>query len=80
MLSTRGEEIWGDIVVVSYDLAQKLAAVLEAEKFKIAIVDESHFLKNASAKRTRAIVPLLQAIPRTILLTGTPALSRCRRT
>jgi SNF2 family DNA or RNA helicase len=38
--------------------------------------DESHFLKSGKAKRTLALLPLLQSAARTILLSGTPALSR----
>ena len=40
------------------------------------VQDESHFLKSAKAKRTQAMLPLLQAAARAILLSGTPALSR----
>ena len=38
--------------------------------------DESHFIKDAKAQRTKAVVPLLKAARRAICLTGTPALSR----
>eukprot|EP00246_Nothoceros_aenigmaticus_P008033 TRINITY_DN22506_c0_g1_i1.p1 TRINITY_DN22506_c0_g1~~TRINITY_DN22506_c0_g1_i1.p1 ORF type:complete len:428 (-),score=85.82 TRINITY_DN22506_c0_g1_i1:175-1290(-) len=44
--------------------------------FQIIIADESHYMKNAKAKRTIACVPLLQKAKYAILLTGTPALSR----
>ncbi|KAF3773481.1 DNA annealing helicase and endonuclease, partial [Nymphaea thermarum] len=48
--------------IVSYDI--------------VVIADESHFLKNAQAKRTNTSLPVLQKAQFTILLTGTPALSR----
>ena len=45
-------------------------------QFHVIIADESHYLKNADAQRTKAILPLLQSANRAVLLTGTPALSR----
>ncbi|XP_057958939.1 uncharacterized protein LOC131151656 isoform X7 [Malania oleifera] len=42
----------------------------------VVIADESHFLKNAQAKRTSAALPVLQRAQYAILLSGTPALSR----
>lgn len=49
---------------------------MQAAKFKVIICDESHYLKNLQAKRTTAIVPLLKAARRVVLLSGTPALVR----
>ncbi|MCD7448084.1 hypothetical protein HAX54_038178 [Datura stramonium] len=62
--------------IVSYDVVPKLQDLLMASKFKVVIADESHFLKNAQAKRTSASLPLLQKAQYVILLSGTPALSR----
>ncbi|XP_077217696.1 chromatin remodeling factor18 [Tasmannia lanceolata] len=62
--------------IISYDVVPKLQDVLMASDFKIVIADESHFLKNAQAKRTNASLPLLKKAQYAILLTGTPALSR----
>ncbi|KAL9266259.1 DNA annealing helicase and endonuclease ZRANB3-like protein [Drosera capensis] len=42
----------------------------------VVIADESHYLKNAQAKRTNASLPVLRNAQYTILLSGTPALSR----
>ncbi len=44
--------------------------------FKAVIVDESHMLKNKSTKRTKAVLPLLDAAERCLLLSGTPALAK----
>jgi SWI/SNF-related matrix-associated actin-dependent regulator 1 of chromatin subfamily A len=41
------------------------------KKFKVVIADESHYIKNQEAKRTKALVPILRQASRTILLTGT---------
>uniref|UniRef100_A0A0E0EEY1 Helicase ATP-binding domain-containing protein n=1 Tax=Oryza meridionalis TaxID=40149 RepID=A0A0E0EEY1_9ORYZ len=43
---------------------------------QIVIADESHFLKNAQAKRTMHSLPVLQKAKYVVLLSGTPALSR----
>lgn len=60
----------------SYELAVKKAVELQKRRFSVVIADESHVLKNGMAKRTQAVLPLLQQADRCILLSGTPALSR----
>ncbi|XP_057958933.1 uncharacterized protein LOC131151656 isoform X2 [Malania oleifera] len=62
--------------IISYDVVPKLQSILMASEFKVVIADESHFLKNAQAKRTSAALPVLQRAQYAILLSGTPALSR----
>lgn len=44
--------------------------------FRAVVVDESHVLKNKTTKRTRAVLPLLDAAERCLLLSGTPALAK----
>ncbi|MED6140779.1 hypothetical protein PIB30_096802 [Stylosanthes scabra] len=43
---------------------------------QVVIVYESHYLKNALAKRTTATLPVIKKAQYAILLSGTPALSR----
>ncbi|XP_071705443.1 uncharacterized protein [Rutidosis leptorrhynchoides] len=62
--------------IVSYDAVPKLQDILTKSDFKVVIADESHFLKNAQAKRTTASLPILKKAQYTMLLSGTPALSR----
>lgn len=62
--------------IVSYDAVDKLQGILMNSDFKVVIADESHFLKNAQAKRTSASLPILKKAQYTMLLSGTPALSR----
>ncbi|XP_073019217.1 uncharacterized protein [Primulina eburnea] len=62
--------------IISYDIVPKLQDILLASKFQVVIADESHFLKNAQAKRTCASLPILKRAQYTILLSGTPAMSR----
>ena len=66
------------VVICSYGLAPALAeqGKLYPGQFKCAIVDESHMLKNSKTKRTKALMPILRATSRCILLSGTPALAR----
>ncbi|EGD72110.1 hypothetical protein PTSG_11548 [Salpingoeca rosetta] len=66
------------ITLVTYGLLQQavLAARIAEAGFKVIIVDESHYVKNRKAKRSKVIVPLLQQSRRCLLLSGTPALSR----
>lgn len=45
-------------------------------EFKVVICDESHYLKNWTAQRTKAITPIIKQAARAILLSGTPAVSR----
>lgn len=63
-------------VIISYDLASKMAESIEAIGFQIAILDEAHYLKNPDAKRTENLMPLIKKCKRTILLTGTPAFAK----
>ncbi|CAM9851352.1 unnamed protein product, partial [Ectocarpus sp. 8 AP-2014] len=66
------------LVIVSYDLATRMVekSLLWKGQFEIVIADESHYLKSVDAKRSQAVVPLMQKASRAICVTGTPALSR----
>ncbi|CAO2821705.1 unnamed protein product [Amaranthus hypochondriacus] len=62
--------------IISYDSVAKLQGTLMSSEFKVVIADESHYLKNAQAKRTTATLPVIGKAQYAILLSGTPALSR----
>ncbi|KAJ8434666.1 hypothetical protein Cgig2_030052 [Carnegiea gigantea] len=62
--------------IISYDTVPKLQETLISSEFKVVIADESHYLKNAQAKRTNASIPIIGKAQYVILLSGTPALSR----
>ncbi|XVF30252.1 hypothetical protein REPUB_Repub16aG0041100 [Reevesia pubescens] len=74
--SKGGIHLDGLFNIISYDLVAKLENLLMASEFKVVIADESHFLKNAQAKRTTASLPIIKKAQYAILLSGTPALSR----
>jgi SWI/SNF-related matrix-associated actin-dependent regulator 1 of chromatin subfamily A len=46
------------------------------EGFDLAIVDEAHYISNATAQRTKLLNDILAKIPKVWLLTGTPMTSR----
>ncbi|KAI9141375.1 P-loop containing nucleoside triphosphate hydrolase protein [Paraphysoderma sedebokerense] len=64
-----------DFCIISYDMSAKFVDRLK-NSFDIIICDESHYLKNKKAKRTKTITPLIKRFKRAILLSGTPSVSR----
>lgn len=65
-----------NIIIVNYDALKKNFNELMKYKFDICICDESQFLKNPSAIRSKAAKAIAKNIPKVLLLTGTPILSR----
>jgi len=65
-----------DVCIVSYSVAKCLPEKLFCPLFKIAIVDESHYLKTFESQRFKQLSSTLRKSKRLILLSGTPALSR----
>ncbi len=70
------EALTGDITIMSYDLSVRLADLIKKRQFRVIVADECHALRNSTTKRSKTMVPILQAAQRVILLSGTPALSR----
>lgn len=66
----------GTIVIINYDILEKHAEYLKNLKAQAIILDESHYIKNYKAKRTKFAQELCKEIPHRILLTGTPILNR----
>lgn len=73
---TKASELGGlaaSWVIVSYDFAAKYKETLALLDFTTLVLDEAHYVKNAKAKRTRAILNhLWPKIPYRICLSGTP--------
>ncbi|HWX45273.1 MAG TPA: DEAD/DEAH box helicase [Solirubrobacteraceae bacterium] len=68
-----------EITVVNYDIVAARLDELRALGPRALVVDESHFCKNAAAKRTQAVVRLAAAVPQeglVMALTGTPVMNR----
>ena len=55
--------------IISYDLTHRR----QLGRFTTLVLDESHYMKNKSAKRTKALMRLARVTPHVFLLTGTPA-------
>ncbi len=68
-----------DVTIVNYDiLAARLPQLRELGP-RALVLDESHYCKNAAAKRTQAVAQLAASVPReglVLALTGTPVMNR----
>lgn len=70
-----------DILIINYDVVEKHKDKIDSVEWDLLIADEAHYLKNAQAKRTKAIIGAgkkhkgIQAKQK-VLLTGTPILNR----
>ena len=81
---------WGstfDFYIINYDIIKNYHTTDKSEdsddykllvnaNFDLAIVDEAHYISNATANRTRLLNDVLDTIPKVWLLTGTPMTSR----
>lgn len=68
-----------EITIVNYEIVgARLGALSELEP-RALVLDESHYCKNAAAKRTQAALQLASSVPRdgiVLALTGTPVMNR----
>lgn len=73
-----------DIVIINYDIVHRHLDYIHSRHWNLLIIDESHYLKNAKAQRTKRIwggkikrkkFKRIEA-DRTLALTGTPITSR----
>ena len=68
-----------DITVVNYDIVAARLEELCSGPPRALVLDESHYCKNAAAKRTQAVQRLAAAVPRdglVLALSGTPVTNR----
>lgn len=69
-----------DIVIINYDIVEKNKAWMRREEWDMIIMDEAHYIKSSTAKRTRALVGYRDLPPldakKIVLLTGTPMANR----
>jgi SWI/SNF-related matrix-associated actin-dependent regulator 1 of chromatin subfamily A len=68
-----------DVTVVNYDIVAGRLPALQALAPRALVLDESHYCKNAAAKRTQAVQRLSAAVPLdglVLALTGTPVMNR----
>jgi superfamily II DNA or RNA helicase len=68
-----------EIVVLNYDILDAHSEGLAERGLRALVLDESHYVKNATAQRTKAALALVERLPGDALrlaLTGTPILNR----
>ena len=68
-----------DVLVLNYDILEAHAARLARHGMRALILDESHYVKNPRAQRTKTAFELASGLPDDALrlaLTGTPVLNR----
>ncbi|HUB36755.1 MAG TPA: DEAD/DEAH box helicase, partial [Solirubrobacteraceae bacterium] len=75
----RGPVPSADITVLNYDIVASRLSELQALQPRALVLDESHYCKNPSARRTQAVSRLADAVPADgllLALTGTPVMNR----
>lgn len=65
-----------DFYVINYDILNNHIDELVEQDLKMMVLDESHYVKNYKAKRSKSVIVLSKVIPQVIALTGTPILNR----
>lgn len=65
-------EFEADVTIINYDILHHWLEYLLEKKYKIAVLDEAHKIKNSKTKRTKATKELVRRTPALIALTGTP--------
>ncbi len=61
----------GGIAVASYDSAQYILPYLKNLQLALVVVDEAHYVKNPSAKRTKRVGAIAAESERVLFMTGT---------
>jgi len=64
------------IIVTNYDILESWLPQLKAGMPQAVILDEVHYIKSSSAKRTKAVKSLAKDVPCIIGLSGTPIVNR----
>lgn len=68
--------IRANTIIINYDILHYWVNFLIQLKPKVVIMDEAHYIKNNSAKRTKAAKKLAKVVPHRLFLTGTPIESK----
>lgn len=66
----------GEIIIINYDILSGWLPALKEIKAKVLVLDEVHYTKNQTAKRTKAVRALKKTIPHLLALSGTPIINR----
>jgi SWI/SNF-related matrix-associated actin-dependent regulator 1 of chromatin subfamily A len=71
--STKAIDRDADMTIINYDILHKF---ILPTTYQTLVIDECHYAKSATAKRTKACVKLIRSIPKVRLLSGTPVVNR----
>ena len=79
--SDKGDDVaeWvqaGGVGVTTFETLAGLGAAPEGLDLGLLVVDEAHYVKNPSTRRTKAVVSWIPEARRTLFLTGTPMENR----
>jgi SWI/SNF-related matrix-associated actin-dependent regulator of chromatin subfamily A-like protein 1 len=75
ILNSKDEVTKADVIIINYDIITKFVGALKFVGLNGLICDESHYVKNSSAARTKNIMQISKYIPQSgmiLLLSGTP--------
>lgn len=70
------QKITGDFIIINYTILNDWVDKIKEIEPQLLIIDESHYIKNNKAKRTKAVKKIAKYIPHIIALTGTPIVNR----
>jgi len=70
------EDLTGDIIIINYDILSAWVGKLQQYNAQTLIIDEVHYTKSNTAKRTKAVKMLGKKITHVIALSGTPVVNR----
>ena len=70
------KKITGDIIIINYDILHAWVDTLKELSPKVIVLDEVHYAKTSSSRRTKAVKKLCKGIPHVIAMSGTPIENR----
>ena len=79
MVAGNATELVGDVVIINYDVLHKFTDAVAAAKFDLVVVDECHYAKSKTARRSSSTYSAVASAPNTFWLTGTPIVNRPKR-
>jgi superfamily II DNA or RNA helicase len=66
----------GGVGVTTFDLLERVMSHLPRVELACIVVDEAHYIKNPRAQRSQRAQAVITAVPRAILMSGTPLENR----
>lgn len=75
ILNSKDEVTKADVIITNYDIITRFVGALKFVNLKSMICDESHYVKNPSATRTKNVMQIAKYVPQSgmvLLLSGTP--------